>query len=353
MHKNTSVVEINGQKYDMATGKIIGAVKNRANRLKAKTPFISMDGIVRLPVMAKVRPASRNRHPRRVVHNVHRQTQRSKTLMRRIVNKAHSKVKVGKNPIKKALVGRNPVREAHAKLTPQHHRVKHFGILTTRSGRIKDTEITSSASKRSKALALASPIPSVAASPSHQRLERLLDYALARADAHKQSRRKRSRGPAKLLHILPKWLTVLLIVLTLGSLAGFVAWQKIPAISMKVAASKAHVDSAIPNLPGYTVAAPAQEKDGIVTIELKAIADPANTVTVTKKAISTAESTNLSEKSCPNDNQIQTFSQDGATSFICGQTNKAVGVVGGVMTEIQANGDQSITGSASSLFSGQ
>ena len=202
-------------------------------------------------------------------------------------------------------------------------------------------------------MALSRPMPSVAVASSHQKLERLLDLALARADAHKQSRRKKHSGAAKLLGILPRWLNVFLIFVIVISLIGFIAWNEIPALSMRLAASKAHVDSSIPNLPGYIVASPAKEKDGVVTIQLKAEADPSNTVTVTKKAVGATDPAVLSEKSCPNDNQIQTFSQNGATSFICGQTNKAVGVSNGVMTEIKPNGEQSITGSASSLFTGQ
>lgn len=129
MHKHTSIVEVNGQKYDMATGQIIGAVKKTASRLKRPSPFISLDGIVRLPIMAKVRPASRNQRPKRVVHNVRRKAQHSTTLMRRIVSRSKEKAKKPTALMKKRLIGHSPVREAHAKQTFKHHKVKRFGIL--------------------------------------------------------------------------------------------------------------------------------------------------------------------------------------------------------------------------------
>lgn len=321
MHKNTSIVEINGQRYDMATGKIIGAVKNRAGRLKAKTPFISMDGIVRLPVMSRVRPVSKNKHPKRVVHNVQRQTQRSKTLMRRIVNKAHSKVKVPKNPIKKALIGRNPVREARATQTGQHPRVKHFGILRAHKSQTKDIAPIST-SKHSNALALASPLPAVAASPSHQRLERLLDYALARADAHKKALKKHRRGPAKLLHILPKWLNITILVLIVTLAGGFYVWRNIPAASLKLAGSAANVQASMPKYvpEGFTLAGPAKAANGVVLLTYKST-DDSTAALVLKQQASNQDSASVVANNSSVRSQIQSSQVNGVAVNVISDGN--------------------------------
>lgn len=345
MHQKTSIVEINGQKYDMASGKIIGAVKNKVSRLKSKTPFISMDGIVRLPVMAKVRPASRSKHPKRVVHNVHRQTQRSKTLMRRIVSRAQRKVKIQKNPIKKHLVGRNPLREARFKQTSQHPKVKHFGFFSQAYKRRVlsrgKARLIANSSKGSHSLALATPMPSVATSSSHQRLERLLDYALARADAHKKALKKRRRGPAKLLQILPKWLNITILILIVGGAAGFYIWRNVPTASLKLAGSAANVQASMPEYvpEGFSLAGPAKAENGVVSLTYKSI-DNSLAALVLKEQASNQDSDSVVANNSSARSQIQSSQVNGVAVNVIsdGNSNTAYCSSNGTLYWLSDNG---------------
>lgn len=356
MNTKPSEIEINGKRYDAVTGQLIGAVKKAATHIKTPSASFSMDGIMHTPAITKLKPASSHKHPKRAIHKVSRSAQKSRTLMRNIVKKPAKDRE--ESHIKTRGLKPDHVRSARAERVMQHPNIKRFGIISNMSkgkrssSTVKEGEVIA----HRGTMALATATPQAMSSPSQQKLERLLDYALAKADAHKKVGRKNHRGVSKIIHKVPRWLSVLVIAVGLLGATGFYVWNKVPSLSMKIAASRAHVDTSVPNLPGYSIATPAKEKNGVLSIELKAEANPENTVTVTKKAVNpndTPDTKTLAAKACPNDNQVQTFEKDGATSIICGETNKAAGIVNGVMTEIQANGSQSIIGNPSSLLPSQ
>lgn len=329
VNKNASAVEINGQKYDAVTGQLIGAVKKTAHRIKHSSSFISMDGIVRPPVISKLKPASARKHPKRAVHNVRRSTQRSKTLLRQIVKKPVHK-KAATTSTKKQIFGRSRVREDRSALSRRHPKVKHFGILKARASQAAHQGEIVAKSSQTRALALSASLPSVAANTSHARLERLLDYALHRADAHKQAQKKSRRGPAKLLHVLPKWLNITLLALVIVGAGGFYLWQKYPQLSLKLEASKAHVENAtLPQLSeNYKITDVTAEQNKVVTEVETASGQPI--IYTQEKASQPSESL---MQSIPATAAKQTAQQNGIPTY--GYTDPATGN----NTAIRSNGE--------------
>lgn len=327
------MIEINGHRYDAVTGKLLDGMQ------RAVVGVGSVDGIVR----AKTRHIKH--HSQRGVHSIKRQTQRSQTLMRNVVKKPAVK----KSAIKKSLIHHRPGGDLRAKLAglkpnhkptahqPQHHHSVHEGEVVPR--------------QHKTAMAVAAPMPGLSDSLSHQKLERMLDYALTRADSHNKN--KHNSAVHKAFHVLPRWLNITIITILVVSIGGFIAWQKIPAISLKVASTMTHLDSSMPNIPGYIVASAASTKNGEINIHYRAISDPSKSVTVTKKTFDKTDAVALANKECPNDKQVQNFQQSGSIGVICGETRKAINVTNGIATEIHSDNAQAIDPDITGAIAGQ
>lgn len=328
------MIEINGRRYDAVTGRLADGVQ------KATAGVGSIDGVFR----AKTDVVKN--HSKRSIRHLKKHTQRSQTLMRSVVKKPI----ISKSRDKKTPLGHKPSRDLRANMVSMHPSVRHHGKQVNGDIVSHEGEVLPRNTGRSTALAISAATPQLAAGASHQHLERLLDYALARADAHKRKQQREHNGPAKLLHILPKWLTITLIIIIVGTISGFVAWQKVPALSLRVAASKAHVDASVPDLPGYAISAPATVKNGAISVQYKAVTDSTKTVTVTKKVSDTKDASAVAKETCPNDNQIQTFQQSGSIGFICGQTKEAVDIENGVITQIKSDSGQPISDSIGNIL---
>ncbi len=134
------------------------------------------------------------------------------------------------------------------------------------------------------AAAATATLPSITAGAvSHQRLERLLDYALAHADAHKKTLDDDARAKRKFLGRLPKWLVLSLLALALaGSLA--IVWRTVPAASFRLAAIRAHINATMPApISGYKIG-PISSSQKAVTTTIFSASDSSKKYTVTEQA---------------------------------------------------------------------
>jgi hypothetical protein len=166
------------------------------------------------------------------------------------------------------------------------------------------------------------------ASASHQQLERLLDHALTHASAHKQARRSRTKG-LKRITLAPKWLTLGATSLAVLLVAGFFAWQDIPQVSMRVAATQAHVSATVPAYTpaGYNFVAPASANNNKVTIDYKA---PTGSFAISQQA-SNWDSSSVAANAAPASTQVQSSQINGTTVYIYGNSNNAEWVNHGVL----------------------
>lgn len=323
--RNSSVID--GRRYDASTGQIIEALRS-ANTKTAKV----IDGFVSRPAKT---PAERIQM--KSVH-VHGQLQKGRTLRRDGLKKPTG----SHNGISKPSSHTKLDTQLRARAARMHHRVSRFGNPVRSTAAAQPTAVSGEYVKRpeAKAQAVPEPMPSMVTSVSHQKLERLLDEALARADAHKQAlkyhaarhfwQKRWFNGPGR-------WLAlggVLVMVLV----ALFVAWQKVPVLSMKVAGLKAHVSATVPAYKpdGFTMASPAHAEDNAVKVTYKSSAQPDQNYEVTQST-SSLTSTSISQSVVPKGTSVQTSQVAGNTIYIYGPNNDAAWVNNGVLYKIKDN----------------
>lgn len=279
---------------------------------------------------------------------VHRGAQRSKTLVRSAVSKpAAPKPKPNSlfvNPSSRVQASKvNGSRAFRAKSTSKNTKVRRFGGFSSVS-RAKQTPAPSPPTPKPAATAPSAPsrevMPSMVTSVSHQHLERLLDQALHRADAHKKALQGKLPGRSWRRRVLdaPRWAslgTAFLIVVVLGA---FFAWQNVPQVSMRLASTKSSVNASVPDYtpPGFSFAGPIQYTDGSVTIDFKANSDSARNFKITQEK-STETSPSLAANTLADDSSVQTSQVNGTTVYIYGEQNHATWVNHGVRYTIQDN----------------
>lgn len=140
MSKSSSIIEINGNRYDAVSGQLIGSVKKVASRVIPGNPTLSIDGFRRAKPSSAKQPAK----------NLQRKPERSKTLMRSTVKKP-AKTKLT-SKIQTRTLSSNPARATRAKQVHQHAKVQRFGVLNMsrpRKSQVATGEVISSSAKNS------------------------------------------------------------------------------------------------------------------------------------------------------------------------------------------------------------
>jgi len=254
-------------------------------------------------------------------------------------------VQVGAH-IQRLTPGYNPRREDHAKHVAKHNRVQRFGAPVSSAAaeaprqtlKATVTPLRSDSSAGAANASTAVALPSMITSASHQKLERMLDVALTRADAHKQALRYHAarhfwQRPSFLGRRTGLKISLLVILVLAG--AGFAAWQKFPQLSIKLAASRAHIHASVPSYKpdGYSLAAPAQAINGQVLIKYKAAADADQGYDISQ-APSDMTSTSLASILSPSGSQMQTSQVGGNTVYIYGPKNDAAWVNNGILYKL-------------------
>lgn len=333
MSTKTGFVRYNGSGYETATGQIISAFKpaNQNNQV--------IDGFMKGPVKSAAKIA----HPSNKSAQLHRRTEKTRTLARGGLKKPAN---YASSRLQKLTPAHNPQREARAKTIQRHGRVNRFGGAArsafsaaqaapkSLSGEIIGRgRRTSQGSSKS----VPAPVPSMVSSVSHQKLERMLDEALVRADAHKAAmqyqaarhfwRRRWLSGPRR-------WVVMLVFILALGS-SIFIAWQKVPQLSLRAASLRVHFTAVAPTYKpeGYNVAGPAKASAGAVSLKYQSGVDGGSYVV--SQATSNLTSAMVAKTVVPHGASVQTSQVDGNTVYIYGSDDNAAWVNNGVLYTIK------------------
>ncbi|MBI1952323.1 hypothetical protein HYS42_01200 [Candidatus Saccharibacteria bacterium] len=320
MNKATSIVEINGNRYDAVNGRLVGAVKKAAYQALRPAQGLNIDGITRRAVKAGDRA-------KRSVHELKRRPDRSKTLMRSSVKKTHP-IKL-EDKIKSRGLQPDHSRAERARQVSQNSKVQRFGLSTfsrrqeAKTGEVISNKPSAGASTRSSMVASAT-VPSVMSSASHYKLERLLDYALAHADAHKKSLDKKARSRRKLFGRLPRWMSIGLLTVVILSIAGYVLWRQVPAASFMLATTKAGINASLPTpISGYKIG-PIKSTENAVITTIQSTSDSSKKYTVTEQG-SNQPTASLAAATFASDSgsgqQVQTV-QDKGKTYILSQDNE-------------------------------
>lgn len=234
----------------------------------------------------------------------------------------------------------SPARVSRAMNMMKSARVDRFGYpvahaktkLAQLSSKTKSTIDGSAVSgKSSTSTAVALRPPSMITSVSHQRLERMLDEALIRADAHKKALSGRLPGKGRFgrrFKFLPRWLTISIAVLVVVSAGSYFAWRNIPYVSMKFASLRTQVKGSLPDyIPsGFKFAGPIEYEPGTISMTFKAEGE--RYFTLEQKA-SSWDSSSLEANAILDDSQVQTSQVKGSTVYVDSSNGEATWVSDG------------------------
>ena len=304
----------------LAKGKVISAVKN-ANHV----PNQVIDGFVKAPQSSSPLTHKAARQVSATAHGLHRRGQKAQTLVRGALK---SPAGGFNNRIQNLKPGLNPQREARAKQTAKHAKVNRFGgqVSTAETsprkpvlqGEVISRPVHRRAQPQPSATA-AVAMPSMVTSASHHQIERMLDSALMRADSHKQAMKYQAarhfwQKPGFLGR--HRWLKLSsLAVLVLG-VSFFIAWQKVPQLSIRVAGMRAHLSATTPAYKpsGYSFSPASAEKNS-VTMKYASSGDKTKAYIV-KEQPSNQDSDSLMADNTSSGQQVQTAQANGVPIII-------------------------------------
>jgi hypothetical protein len=289
-HQN--VIHLNGKVYNAKTGEQLHAAPATKAPV-APSPHrkkgVSVDGFIshpkkKTPAKPHTQPAPASHHPataRPVKHVVHRKQQRSQTLMRRAVSKPS--MAIAPSP------ATTQTTEPTAK-PPVDARLKRAQAIQ-KSARISKFSAGAPAQveKRAEPLSVR-PAPAHIASPTTHsaphhappaktvsKSEAHFNRALSKSTAHTEHKKplKKQRRMAKRMGISSRALNAAAGALAIVLLAGFFAYQNIPNISMRVAASRAGFSAKMPGYQpsGFALQGPINYKPGQISLSFKSNSD--------------------------------------------------------------------------------
>ncbi|HET7529042.1 MAG TPA: DUF4367 domain-containing protein [Candidatus Saccharimonadales bacterium] len=326
-----STVFINGKRYDAATGQIISAIRSKSH----KTNRV-IDGFISRPLKSDAKPEPKRGRVKS--SQVHKGAERPRTLMRGGLKKPTPSPK---SDIQYQTSRPKIATQLRAQTIKMHAKVNRFGGTASPASDAPAKAVSGELVSRSRSGgddAAKAPLPSMITSVSHQKLERLLDEALTRADAHKEALRyqaARHFWHRRFLSGRRKWIAVVAVFfVAAGGL--FAAWRNVPQLSVKVAGMKAHVSAAVPSYKpdGFVVASPAKAVGTGVTMKYKSAADDSQTYEISQTR-SHLTSQLVSQSVVPKGAPVQTSQVNGNTVYIYGPANDAAWVNDGVLYTIK------------------
>ncbi len=366
-HKNS--IELNGKVYDVATGRQIKPtitppqVKNLTNQkpVHANKKGTVIDGFVRKPVPRKNNTQQKTSkkhttvksgqiHTPSLANNVGLHLQKSRTLMREAVKKPSTK-----NLEKNRLIAKHEKeRLQRAQRVKKSNKIKRFVSPLHSSTRNITEKAQHNSTKKDKALenrnvykndsylAAISPINQKVASPvkPHPKTEEVIANAMLNSNSH-QAKKDRPVKPkhrlARNLGLSRKATNVALTALTIIILGGFVLYQNIPNLSMRIASSRAGFSANMPAYKpsGFTMSGPIEYGPGKVKISFSSNSDQ-RSFSLTQQVSNWNSSALVDNYMVASNKQFQTLDDNGKTIYIYDSSN-ATWVSGGVWYQIEGN----------------
>lgn len=354
-----NVIEINGKKYDAATGKLLSSeseskteskqatVKSAVSTRAPARTGISVDGM-----MGKRRPASGTSA------RATKPVQKSQTLMRSAVKKPSPVTKPLTAPvISKAQLGQTKKRQHTAAEIKQNPMISHFGDhnqtgvkVVKKVGHLpvkQPTVVRKPAPHHappsiSHAAKVGKTASQAAVEKKNLVAAKMIESALASANAHEQPpvahhSIKRRHRIARRLGISARAVAISSTVLAGVLLGGFFAVQNVPNLSMRVAATQAGFDATMPgyNPSGFSFKGPINYSPGQVTVTFRSNTD-SREYELTQRASNWNSEALLANFVLENKQPYQAYEDRGRTLFIYGKSN-ATWVDNGIWYQVEGS----------------
>lgn len=336
MAQSQNVIKLNGHEYDASTGKPLTASK----KAPTKASTAKSTATVSAPKLVDgVRAPRRISSPVKVGHN----PEHAKTLMRHVVKKpvvlhadkrqapAPKRQSTEKSSAIKAPIGTKPERELHAAAVHKSALISKFGRIRTPL-KADLIPVRPAPAKTSEMISTHSSAPVVAETRDP------ISSALERANSHLQPKLKKPSAyhrVAHKLHLRPAVLATGLSAFALLIAGGWLAYNNIPNIAMKIAATRAGVNASLPTYhpAGFSLKEPISYDHGQVSIKFSSNTDDRN-FTVVQKASDWNSQTLL--ENVIGQKQHQTIESNGRTIYVY-DDNDATWVDGGTLYQIRSN----------------
>ena len=343
MKTKSNTIELNGKLYDSKSGKQIvraGASISKpvVTANKTKQHVGSIDGI------ARRNPATVRNESARTKSIAHRKTDKSKTLMRSAVKKpplnSNTNQPVIRKHTQKIQIGVDSKLIKRASEVPKNPLISKFSetsksstpSVTTDAVRVK------SAPKDPPTLRVKNDHKHEAISSAMQK--KIFLSTLDKATSHKQPKPKKvtkRQRIASRLKISNRMVNLGALGIAILLLVGFVAYQNIPNLSMRIAMARAGVHGTLPNYQpsGFGMAGPISYQDGQIVVNYSSRSD--------KRQFSINQSTTqwnsealLANFLTSNNKTYRTYQNNGKTIYLY-DDDSATWVDGGVWYRIEGN----------------
>lgn len=330
-----NTIQLNGRHYDARTGKLVSAQETVTSGDKTYVKPLTQQSGVALDGFAK------RAHTKTPAKKVHQRTEKSKTLMRHAVKKpATPKAEPARLRVKRHTTPHldiDPGRHSRASTISKSHMVSRFGV----GGRASITPTTSVLPVQPEPEA--PPINPL--SQHHEvfgsNLQPLsLEKAIEQATSHTQPKHKKLTKRQKVahrLHVSSKTTNIAAASLATVLLVGFIAFQNVPNLAMRVATARAGVQGSLPGYQpaGFGMSGPIQYKPGQITISYKSNSDTRG-FQVSQKTSQWNSETLREEYVASERRAYQTF-QDGDRTIYIYDGSNATWVDEGVWYQIEGN----------------
>lgn len=333
MAQRQHVIELNGQKYDALTGKLLGATSANAAQ------YVSD---VARPKQPRTSPTAKT---------VHHKTQKSQTLMRTVVKKpakAHT-LHAKAAPIAKPAAGNlggviKPVQKFHQHTIsqPRAIRAQHVNQsnLVSKFAAKPVTKVQSAVVPVAAAPVVAADSHRPQPQPIASDATLIFNQALANATSHFEPQQKtpgrlsRTAGRFNISSRALGFASASLVLVIVGSL---VAYQSMPVVSMQIASSRAGVRANLPEYrpSGFSMAGPIAYKPGEVSIDYKSNSDDRNFQVVQRSSNWNSQAL-LENFISANYKSYQTIQSNGRTIYVY-DNGSASWVDGGIWYQINGS----------------
>lgn len=348
------VIELNGHKYDALTGtRLDNATPQAVQARKQPSVGKNLDGFSRPSRSARQASST---FP---TTKLHQQPQKSQTLMRKVVKKPATPAKIHAKapatspaatkrhtvPSKVLAETVKPGRAIRANAIPKSNLISKFGqaaaSIKTEVLPVRD-EPAHNATKPTHAPKAKATAPIVNHAKQTIAQANPFQNAIDQSASHEQTKLKKARlhhRVARKLHVSPNIVSVTAVSLAVLIVGGLLAYQNMPELAMRVAATRAGLRASLPSYQpsGFAMAGPIKYQPGEVTVSYKSASDE-RSFNVIQKNSSWNSETLLENFVAATKAPYQTFQSSGRTIYIYGD-NKATWVDGGIWYNIdgQAN----------------
>lgn len=319
---NQHIIELNGKRYDALTGAIVSqseVPKNKTAKSRNIDGFSRpKHGVTRSPVKV---PAHR--------------VEKSKTLMRTVVKKPAVIVSSVTDKEDKSIL------KTHSK-----HRISSSKILKAQQvpksnliKRFNDVNGTLHLKQRPLSTHRTNNVVH-AVSTARQMPDNIIEEGLNHATSHNQEpikKTKRHTAIAKKLHLNPRTLSSVYMVIATFIIGGFFLYQNAPNLSMRLASAKAGLHGTLPTYKpaGFAISGGISYKPGQITVSYKSNSDDRN-FRIMQNSSAWDSNSLLENFVAVNRQDYQTIQDGGKTVYLYDGSN-ATWVDGGIWYRVEGN----------------